>query len=43
MPKVRTAVVMIRLLTVAMLVAVIYKSYLLCRPFAYMWDKNIAG
>lgn len=43
MPKIRTAVIMIIVLTVAMLVAVIFESFLLCRPFAYTWDKTVTG
>lgn len=43
MPKLRTAVFIVITLTVAQMVAIFFESFLLCRPFAYTWDKTIPG
>ncbi|KAI0543531.1 hypothetical protein F4679DRAFT_577540 [Xylaria curta] len=42
-PRIRSAVYIVIILTTALLVAVIFESFLLCRPFAYTWDKTIQG
>ncbi|ROV87579.1 hypothetical protein VMCG_10606 [Cytospora schulzeri] len=43
MPKVRTAVSIVITLSIALIVAVLFESFLLCQPFAYTWDKTIPG
>lgn len=43
MPKLRTAVFIVITLTVAQMIAIFFESFLLCRPFAYTWDKTISG
>ncbi|KAK7744111.1 hypothetical protein SLS53_003632 [Cytospora paraplurivora] len=43
MPRLRTAVYIVITLTVALILSVILRSFLLCRPFAYTWDKTIPG
>jgi hypothetical protein len=43
MPRIRSAVYVVLTLTVALLAVVILQSFLLCRPFAYTWDKSIEG
>lgn len=43
MQKLRHAVWVVIGLNVALLVAVIFESFLLCRPFAFTWDKTIPG
>ncbi|KAI0389464.1 hypothetical protein F5Y17DRAFT_448888 [Xylariaceae sp. FL0594] len=43
MPKIRTAVFVIIGLTAALIVVVIFESFLLCRPFEFTWNKTIAG
>ncbi|KAI2628999.1 hypothetical protein GGS21DRAFT_526924 [Xylaria nigripes] len=42
-PRIRVAVYIVITLTSALIVAVILESFLLCRPFAYTWDKTIHG
>ncbi|TGJ87547.1 hypothetical protein E0Z10_g1200 [Xylaria hypoxylon] len=42
-PRIRMAVYIVIILTTALIVAVIFESFLLCRPFAYTWDKTIKG
>lgn len=43
MPRVRVAVYVVIALTISLLIAVLLESFLLCRPFAFTWDKTIAG
>ncbi|PHH71188.1 hypothetical protein CDD82_6688 [Ophiocordyceps australis] len=43
MANVRKAVYVVIFLTVALLIAVLFESFFLCRPFAYTWDKTIPG
>lgn len=43
MRNLRTAVIGVISLTIALIVAVIFESFLLCRPFAFTWDKTIPG
>ncbi|RYC57891.1 hypothetical protein CHU98_g8303 [Xylaria longipes] len=42
-PRIRSAVYVVIILTAALIVAVIFESFFLCRPFAYTWDKTIKG
>lgn len=43
MARLRKAVYAVVALTVSLLVAVIFESFLLCRPFKFTWDKTIQG
>ncbi|PHH64773.1 hypothetical protein CDD81_4035 [Ophiocordyceps australis] len=43
MANLRKAVYAVIFLTVALLIAVLFESFFLCRPFAYTWDKTIPG
>lgn len=43
MRRIHTAVYIVIALTVALIVAVIFESFLLCRPFRFTWDKTIPG
>ncbi|KAI0186725.1 hypothetical protein F4808DRAFT_447285 [Astrocystis sublimbata] len=42
-PNIRIAVYAVIGLTSALIVAVIFESFLLCRPFVFTWDKSIEG
>ncbi|ROW14766.1 hypothetical protein VPNG_03832 [Cytospora leucostoma] len=42
-PRLRTAVFIVITLDVALIIVVIFESFLLCRPLAYTWDKTIPG
>lgn len=43
MPRLRKAAYVVIALVVVLIVAVTLESFLLCRPFAYTWDKSIQG
>lgn len=43
MPRIRTAVYVVIAFTIALVVAVVFESFLLCRPFEYTWNKSISG
>ncbi|KUI72102.1 hypothetical protein VM1G_08049 [Cytospora mali] len=43
MSNIRTAVYILITLVIALFTAVILESFLLCRPFAFTWDKTIPG
>ncbi|KAI1439380.1 hypothetical protein F5Y02DRAFT_405874 [Annulohypoxylon stygium] len=42
-PRIRIAVFIVIALTVALIIAVIFESFLLCRPFEFTWNKEIPG